>query len=77
LNNQIEPDRVTREWDKFEAEQAAKTATSQMRAEALLFLWCCAKALDNRWPCCRPSDPMIMRGKLKISRWFALALQTK
>jgi hypothetical protein len=48
-----------------------------MRAESFLFLWCCAKALDNRWLRCRPSDPVIMRGKLKISRWFALAHQTK
>jgi len=45
LNNQIESDRVTREWDKFEAEQAAKTATSEMRAESFLFLWCCQKRL--------------------------------
>ncbi len=30
LNDQIESDRVTREWDKFEAEQAAKRAASQI-----------------------------------------------
>src|SRR5438876_12219723 len=37
----------------------------------------CSKTLAYRRPCCRPSDPMIMRGKFKISRWFALAHQTK
>jgi len=41
------------------------------------FLWCCSKTLAYRRPCCRSSDPMIMRGKFKISRWFALAHQTK
>ena len=69
--------RSTRMSKWFPSVQRVGQQGAAQRAESLLFLWCCSKTLAYLRPCCRPRDSMIMRGKLKISRWFALAHRTK